>query len=164
MLVKKIAVVTKSFNSKSDRIKEIEARLKVISELQRQIGTYGKTKDTFAEYQRLLKTKPSALSKFINSEPPANIYYEANRANIQLHIAAKNCFDRMGYGKEKPLPKMSSLKQEYAALDAEKRKLYSTYKADREEMIALKMAKQNVDMILGEPRQTAKKREHEMSL
>jgi len=50
---------------------------------------------------------------------------------------------------------------EYAILDAEKRKLYSGYKAAREEMITLQMAKQNVDIILGEPRQTEKSQRHE---
>ena len=76
---------------------------------------------------------------------------------------AKKYFDSNGYGKNKKLPTINSLKQEYAILDAEKRKLYSGYKAAREEMIALQMAKQNVDIILGEPRHTEKSRRHEAS-
>ena len=45
------------------------------------------------------------------------------------------------------------LQTDYAILEAEKKKLYSSNKSDREEMIALKMAKHNVDMFLGAPQQ-----------
>ena len=40
------------------------------------------------------------------------------------------------------------LKKEYAILDKEKRALYAGHKEHRQEMVALKMAKQNVDRIL----------------
>ena len=59
---------------------------------------------------------------------------------------------------------MQSLKMEYAKLEKEKRQLYVGHKPSREEMIALKMAKQNVDMFLGEPRKSVKERNHEHSL
>lgn len=39
-----------------------------------------------------------------------------------------------------------------AVLESERRKLRSSYKAEREEMIALATAKHNVDIFLGEPK------------
>jgi hypothetical protein len=46
---------------------------------------------------------------------------------------------------------------EYATLAAEKKKLYSGYRAKKEEMIALLMAKQNVDRLLEQHRSSAKR-------
>ena len=56
------------------------------------------------------------------------------------------------------------LNAEYAKLEKEKRLLYGGYKEHRGEMIDLKMAKQIVDMFLGEPRQQALRRSREHSL
>ena len=49
----------------------------------------------------------------------------------------------------KPIPKVSQLSQEYTALLAEKQEQYAEYKALRQDMIAYRTAKQNVDKILG---------------
>ena len=54
----------------------------------------------------------------------------------------------MGYGKDKKLPKMDALKQEYAEILLQKKNLYSHYKPAKENMIKLQMAKQNTDSIL----------------
>jgi len=51
---------------------------------------------------------------------------------------------------------MQKLKQEYAALDAEKRKLYRGYRTEREEMNLLFRAKNNVERLLGEPLHSTK--------
>ena len=45
----KIRTLDGEHDGKSTRIKEIETRQKEISELQRNIGTYNKTKDIFNE-------------------------------------------------------------------------------------------------------------------
>ena len=58
-------------------------------------------------------------------------------------------FDTAGYGKDKKLPTIASLKQEYATLLAEKKKLYSGYRAAKSNMIQLATAKSNADRILG---------------
>ena len=55
-------------------------------------------------------------------------------------------FDSLGL---KKLPSIQSLKQEYAALDAEGRKIYPALKTARAEMIELLTAKNNVERILG---------------
>jgi len=166
MLVEKSNVVTVAHNKRSTRIKEIETKLSKISELQKQIGTYGKTKDTYLMYRKMKNETQSAWAKFRNQEHPANLFYESNRANITLHEAAKKYFDAQGYGRgtDKKIPTIKSLQTEYAKLNAEKQKLWSGYKAEREEMVALKMAKQNCDTFLGEPREPQKTKSYEHSL
>ena len=57
----------------------------------------------------------------------------------------------------KKLPSIQSLKQEYAQLSEEKRKLYPDMKAARAEMIDLMTAKNNVDRILGLQEKQAQK-------
>jgi hypothetical protein len=163
-LNEKISSMDKEHGGKSDRIKEIETHQKGISELQRQIGSYGKTKDTYNEYKRLKKVKLTKLQKFMNAKHPADVYYEANRANIVLCQAAKNYFNEQGYGKEKKLPSIQTLKIEYAELEKEKRGLYNGFSKHRDGVNELKLARQNIDMFLGEPRLPTKERSPEMSL
>jgi len=163
-LVEKSNTISGAHNKRSNRIKEIEAKLSEISELQKQIGTYGKTKDTYLMYRKMKNETQSAWAKFRNQEHPADLFYESNRANITLHEAAKKYFDAQGYGASKKIPTIKSLQMEYAKLNAEKKKLWAGYRAEREEMVALKMAKQNCDTFLGEPREPQKTKSHEHSL
>ncbi len=60
--------------------------------------------------------------------------------------AAKRYFDSLGL---KKLPSMQSLKQEYATLQAEGKKIYPDLKQARTEMMELVTAKSNVERILG---------------
>jgi len=126
------------FNDISEQIKEAEARMKEISELQKQISNYSRTLDVYRGY------RDSNWSKK---------YYAEHAADIIIHKAAKKHFDTLGL---KKLPRMESLKQEYAILAKGKGKLYAEYKQARQEMIDLKTAKQNVDLFLGEPRRQSK--------
>lgn len=48
----------------------------------------------------------------------------------------------------KKIPSMQALRQEYATLAAEKKKLYAGYRRSKEDMAAWLTAKRNVDMIL----------------
>ena len=121
------------FNSLTDRSKAVSARKKEISELQRHIGTYGKTRETYAQYRKLTGRKQAK-------------FYEQHSSEIEGCQAAKRYFDSLGL---KKLPSIQSLKQEYAALDAEGRKIYPDLKAARAKMIELLTAKNNVERILG---------------
>ena len=155
------------FQQKTTSIRKIEVRQKEIADLQRQIGTYGKTRDTYAEYQRLKKTPLTALQKLKNAQHPAEHFYETNRANIALHEAARRYFDSQGFGNGKGLPKIAELKNEYAMLDQEKKYLYADYKQEQKEIRELQVALHNVDRIMGVPTQEqppAKNREHEPGL
>lgn len=140
----------KIFNGISTQIKESDARLKEISELQKKIASYGRTRDVYSQY------KKSGWSKK---------FFTQHESDIIIHRSTKKYFDELGYGGDKKLPSMQSLKQEYAVLSSAKNKLYSQYKSAREDMIKLKMAKQNADTILNiQPRDKPQRKSHEMSL
>jgi hypothetical protein len=143
LLTAKAGAVSESFRKRSNRVKEIETRLKEIAALQKNIGTYRKTRETYKQY---ISLPPKKREDF----------FENHRADITLHQAAKKYFDSTGLTK---FPPMDDLKKEYAMLSVEKKKLSSGYKAEREEMIALLMAKQNVDRIFGGDHALQKKQE-----
>jgi hypothetical protein len=134
LLTAKTEAVSESFRKRSERINKVQTQLNEISELQRHIGIYRKTRDTYKQY---ISLPPKRREDF----------FENHRADITLHQAAKKYFDSTGLTK---FPPMDDLKKEYAVLAAEKKNLSSGYKAEREEMIALLMAKQNVDRIFGD--------------
>jgi len=123
----------KKFNDLSTQIKAKDSRLTEISDLQKQIAKYSRTKEIYKQY------KQSGWNKK---------FLEQNESDIIIHKAAKKYFDSMGYGKDKKLPKMDALKQEYAEILSEKKNLYSQYKTAKENMIKLQMAKYNTDRIL----------------
>ena len=117
----------------SDRTKANNARMREISELQKHIGTYHKTREVYAQYRKL---PPKKQEEFYAEHASAIISCEA----------AKRYFDGLGL---KKLPSMQSLKQEYAALLAENKKLYPEQKKAKAEMMELLTAKHNTERILG---------------
>ena len=140
-LVKKASETSGGYSRMNERRKEIDSRLSAISELQKHVGQYGKTRGLWAAYKR------SGWD---------SAFFEANRAPLMRHKAAKKFFDGQGF-KEK-LPSINSLKQEYAVLLSEKKSL-GNIKAAREEMIDWTRAKHNVDSILGERPEQQKSRD-----
>ena len=130
-LVEKSAEASAGFDSRMAKIKAAEKRMAEISELQKHIGVYGKTRETYAKYKKS------------GWDPD---FYEGHRADITLHRAAKKHFDGL---KIKKLPAIASLKQEYAALAAEKKKLYSGYHEEKDNMRQLLVAKGNAARMLG---------------
>jgi len=118
------------FNGIQSGIHDADARLKEIALLQKHIGAYVKTKDIFKEY------KNRKFSKKFLAE---------NEKAIADHKEAKTYFNEQ---KMEKLPTIKMLKQEYATLVAEKKKLYSDYSAARSHMQEILMAQQNVKMLL----------------
>jgi len=141
ILAEKAQAAAGDFDQTAARQKVIENRLSEISALQKHIGAYSKTREVYSRY------RDSKWSKK---------FYAEHEADILLHRAVKKHFDSLGLTK---LPAIQTLKTEYASLAAERKKLYSGYRAKKEEMIALLMAKQNVDRLLGKPSEQAQKRE-----
>lgn len=129
-LVEKVATTTADFNGRMDGIKTAEHRMDEIVQLQKHMGAYKRTLDVYRQY------RASGWS---------NRFYDEHAAEILLHKAAKAHFDSLGL---KKLPSMQLLRQKYATLTAEKKKLYAGYKAAKEEMVAWQNAKRNVDTIL----------------
>jgi hypothetical protein len=142
-LKEKASTALSGFSALSEKIKAADKRLAAISELQKYIGSYGKTRDVYAGYVKAGRSEK---------------YYEEHRADITLHMAAKKYFDGQGYGKNKKLPTIAALKQEYAALLTEKKKLYTSYHAVKAGMQELLIAKGNADKILGIKESTGQER------
>ena len=132
-LEKACDAAVQKFNDLADQSKAASARMKDISELQKQIGTYGKTREIYAQYRKLTGRKREN-------------FYEQHSSEITACQAAKRYFDSLGL---KKLPSIQSLKQEYATLYAENRKRYPEYKQAKAKMIELLTAKNNVERILG---------------
>ena len=121
------------YHDLADRTKANSARMKEISELQKHIGTYSKTREIYDQYRRLPPKKQEE-------------FYAEHTSDIISCEAAKRFFDSLGL---KKLPSVQSLKQEYATLLAENKKLYPNQKKTKAEMMELLTAKHNTERILG---------------
>lgn len=121
------------FDALTARIKAGDKRMKEIAELQKHIGAYSKTREIYAQYRKL---PPKKAARF----------YEEHSSELLSCQAAKRHFDSLGM---KKLPSLQSLKQEYATLLAESKKMYPELKAARAKMIELMTAKNNTNRILG---------------
>ena len=141
-LVEKTDAVTAEYNMISAKAKAADVRMKEIQELQKHIGAYRKTRDVYVQYREAKNRRA---------------FYAEHKATIDKHRAAKKHFNSLGL---KKLPTMDSLKREYAALAAERKKLWGGVKPAREEMIRWKMVKQNADTILAGPRRVERTHEH----
>ena len=130
-LKKKSSSASGEFASLTKRIREIESRRKEISELQVQIGTYGKTRDIYAKY------KASGWDRG---------FYDIHSADIALHRAAKNHFDKLGM---KKLPSINQLRQEYSTLMSERKTLYGDYHKLRDLSRELSTSRANAERLLG---------------
>lgn len=130
------------FNDISVRINAADSRMKEITTLQKHIGTYSKTKDTFAAYRK---------SKYSKK------YLAEHEQAITAHRAAKKYFNELNLEK---LPTIKSLQTEYVTLAAEKKKLYAEYHPARKFMQDILTAKQNAEQLLNY-RDTAKEKENE---
>jgi hypothetical protein len=130
-LLKKSSSASGDFAACTNRLRDIETRQKAIAELQKHIGTYGKTREVYAKY------KASGWSRN---------FYDIHAAEIVLHRAAKKFFDGLGI---KKLPSITQLKQEYATLAAERKKLYGEYHKLKDLSRELAIAKANAERILG---------------
>ena len=132
-LEKACDAAAQKFNDLGDQTKVAEQRMKDISELQRHIGTYSKTREVYAQYRKLTGRQRTK-------------FYEQHTSEIESCLAAKRYFNSLGL---KKLPTMQSLKQEYATLQVKKKKWYPEYKQAKAKMIELLTAKNNVERILG---------------
>ena len=143
VLAGKAQEATEHYHLLSEQIKAAEKRMAEIAVLRTQIINYSKTRDVYAAYRK------AGYSKKFLAE---------HEAEILLHKAAKKAFDELGVQK---LPMVKELQGEYAALLAEKKKIYAEYQQARQEMQEVLTAKANVDRLLGtEERDAEKEKEH----
>ena len=132
-LEKACDAAVQNFNNLADRTKAANTRMKEISELQKHIGAYSKTREIYTQYRKLTGRKQAK-------------FYEQHTSEIASCQAAKRHFDSLGL---KKLPSMQSLKQEYAVLLTENKKRYPEYRQAKAKMVELLTAKNNVERILG---------------
>lgn len=125
------AIVTE-FSNINKQIKEIDQKMKDISELQKHMVNFAKTRKIYNDY------KKSRFSDEFKNE---------HLDEITKYLEAKKYFDENGIDK---FPDMKLLKQEYATLKAEKNKMYSAYNKLKEEYKEVLITKQNVDFILND--------------
>ena len=133
-LEEKTTAAVSRFNGLSEKMKSLDASLKLNGELQKQIITYSKTRSVYAEYRK------AGYNKKFKAE---------HEGDILLHQAAKKNFDDLGYGKDKKLPTVYALRAEYAVDLAEKKEMYAEFKAARTDMQSIQTAKSHVDLLLG---------------
>ncbi|SCY11220.1 relaxase/mobilization nuclease domain-containing protein [Butyrivibrio sp. INlla14] len=118
------------FNELSASIKKQEKRLAEISDIRKHIVNYMRTKDVYAAYR-----KSGYSKKFL----------EEHRAEILLHKAAKQAFDKL---QVKKLPTIKALNLEYAQVLDRKKKLYAEYRKAKKDMSDYQVAKHDIDQIL----------------
>ena len=118
------------FELASDQLKATEAEIRELKELKKHIIDYGRTRDVYAEYRK--RDKPDD-------------FFEAHRAEIQIHLAAKNAFEAY---KPKKIPKLKALNTRLDELFAQQKTQYERYREARENMQKWQAIQQNIDRIL----------------
>jgi uncharacterized protein YukE len=140
-LVSKSSEMSAKRDELSEKIRGIDNRLKDITELQKHIGTYGKTKEKFQAWRN------------IKNKKKAEEFYEIleNRADIVLHQAAKKFFEdyKDAHADEK-IPSIKSLREEWDTLKSVKSSLYKDYNKIKSEAKELAVARQNAEAVLFE--------------
>jgi chromosome segregation ATPase len=144
-LVSKSSEMTAKKNELNEKICAIDNRLKEISELQKHIGTYGKTKEKYQAWRN------------IKNKKKAEEFYEVpeNRADIVLHQAAKKFFNKhKNLRVDGKIPSIKSLREEWATLKSKKSSLYKDLNKIKSEAKELAIARQNAEAVLfGENRE-----------
>jgi len=128
------------FNNLQLEINTIKTRLEQITTLQKHIGAYRKTKDIYALYGRAKDKRK---------------FYAEHEAAIETCKDTKAYFERLNL---KKIPTIQALKQEYAALAAERGRLYKDYHPKRKFMREILTAEQNARLMLGSQTQRGLKR------
>jgi hypothetical protein len=100
-LVKACDAAAQKFNDLGNQMKAAEQRMKDISELQRHIGTYSKTREVYAQYRKLTGRKREKFYEQHSSEITAcqaakryPEYKQAHEKMIEL-LTAKNNVERI---------------------------------------------------------------------
>ncbi len=117
---------SKKFHNLSKEIKDCESKIDDAKNLREQIFNYSKTKEVYVKYRK------SGYSKK---------YYEAHRAEITIHKAAKEAFAKLQDGK---IPKVKDLNAEISELVERKKKAYQEYKSVKKESQEYQIVRQNV--------------------
>ena len=121
-------------NIKSE-IAVTDEKLQQISQLQRQIGTYGKTKEIYKQYKQ---------------QNSSDEFWQQYNETITAHELAKEYFDKCGYGygSGDKLPTIKELREEYAKLNLHKKSQWENYYTVKNSGVETDNAWRNVSTIL----------------
>ena len=119
MLDKRLHSIQESFDTTGEKLRNIDKQIERIDALSYEIKNYNNGSKLHAKYNELAKNNPQAAKQF----------YEANRASLMPHQAARKYFEMHGYGKSKgkPVPSLDDLKSEKLSLQKRKTNLSSEY-------------------------------------
>ena len=117
----------------NNKISAADTRLKEISALQKNIGTYSKNREIYSQFLRTKRNKD---------------FYAKNQNAIQSCEAAKEFFNKLGL---KKIPTFKELQEEYASLVGEKQKGILQRDQLKKQFTDLLSAQKNVQAILGLP-------------
>lgn len=133
---RKYEVVNSVFDKVSTALKSTENRLKDLTELQKQLRIYGRTKELHTKFQQSRNK-----DKFIRETDGAE-------SDVMLHETAKRYLS--AYKKEHgTVPKSADLKPLLTTLQKEKSALYEQYKTAKTEQMELAKLHTNLQKILG---------------
>lgn len=132
-LKEKANAVSDEYHKIKNALDEKTKRMAEITELQKHIGTYRKTRDVYTEYR-----KSGYAKKF----------YAEHEEEILRHKDAKQFFEELHLEK---LPTIAELRQEYATLQADKKKLYQSHRPAREKMMEWRTAQYNIEKLFARP-------------
>ena len=107
-----------------------ESEIRELRKLKQHILDYGRTREVFAEYQRLGRPDD---------------FLEAHRAEIQIHLAAKKAFDEY---KPKRVPKLKDLNLRLSKLSARQKTQYEEYRETRKNMQRWQAIQQSIESSL----------------
>lgn len=130
-LTDKISELTAEKESKLQRIRECDEKMKSLSELRHHITDYIRTKDTWREY---------TISGYSQK------YYDEHENEIETCKQAKNYFNEHNYTS---LPTLKLIKEEYEELQNIKDKAYDEYYSAKEKLKELEAFRQNYETITG---------------
>ena len=129
-LEKRTEESAKRFGELRDEIKICESRMDEISKLRKNIIDYSKTRDIYQKY------KATGFDRK---------FFEEHRAEIMIHKSAKDSFNKI-QGK---IPSVKELNEEFEQLRSKKNEAYSEYKLAKKDMEQFRIAKYDIDCILG---------------
>jgi hypothetical protein len=120
------------FHDLAGQIQTTEAALKRNGELRSAVIDYARTRPVFEEYK---------------AKKYSNKFLATHEDDIRTHRAAQSSMRELLQGER--LPKMDTLKAEAGRLAAERKSLYSQYRAAQKDMREIVAIRGNVDHLLG---------------
>lgn len=142
-LTAKITEIQTESDKAGDALKEVEKRLADMAVLIKNVSTFQKTKPAYDTYR-----------KARNKER----YRAAHEGTVILHEAAAKALKAAGISK---LPNLAALQAEYEKLQEQKEALRTDYGKLKKQVREYDVIKQNIDIILRQPREPEREKEVE---